>query len=143
MNCTDVAAILDNHALSRLSAADHCALDEHVTGCEPCALAWSAHGALIALPVPAMPIDLLRRMSHLADPLPERKLRSARLRFAVVAAALAAGAALAAVTGARLLDGLRGETASVVSTAGAPSERSLRSSKDLSVTTRNPAFGCE
>ena len=59
MNCTDVAAILDDHALSRLSAADRCALDEHVTACEPCALAWSAQSALLALPVPPLPPDLL------------------------------------------------------------------------------------
>ena len=52
MNCTDVAAILDDHALSRLSAAARCALDEHVTACVPCSFAWHAQSALLALPVP-------------------------------------------------------------------------------------------
>jgi len=101
MNCTDVAAILDDHALRRLSAAERCALDEHTAGCEPCALASRAQAALLALPLPAMPADLIERALRAID---ARAPRRARPRVIIVGAVLAAGAALAAVTAARLLE---------------------------------------
>jgi TonB family protein len=103
MNCTDVAAILDDHALSRLSAADRCALDEHVTGCEPCALAWRAQNALLGLPVPAAASDLLGGVLRAVSSQPARAPRRARSRVVWIGTLLAGGAALAATTAVRLL----------------------------------------
>jgi TonB family protein len=103
MNCTDVAAILDDHALSRLSAADRCALDEHVTGCEPCSLACQAQNALLALPMPAVPVDVIDRVLRALNARPARAPLRAQARVVMVGALLAAGAALAAVTAVKLL----------------------------------------
>ena len=103
MNCTNVAAILDDHALSRLSAADRCALDAHVAACEQCGLAWHAQSALLALPVPAVPIDLLDRVLRAVSSQPSRAPRRTRVRIATVGALLAAGTALASVTAWKML----------------------------------------
>jgi len=101
MNCTDVAAILDEHAQQRLTPAERCALDEHVVGCEPCASTWRAQMALLALPLPATPADLVERALRAMD---ARAPRRARLRLAVVGAVLAVGAAFAAATAIHLLE---------------------------------------
>jgi TonB family protein len=101
MNCTDVATILDDHAHPRLTAAERCALDEHVTSCEPCAHAWRAQTALLALPLPATPADLVERALNARA---ARAPRRARTRIAVVGAVLAAGAVFAAATAVRLLE---------------------------------------
>jgi len=113
MNCTDVAAILDHHALSRLSAADRCALDEHVTGCEPCAFALHAQSALAALRVPATPADLFDRVLRAVSTRPAEAPRRMRARIAIVGTVLVAGAALAAITAVRLIgrDGQSATTA--------------------------------
>jgi TonB family protein len=103
MNCTDVAAILDDHALTRLSAADRCALDEHVSGCEPCGFAWHAQNALLALPVPAAPPDLLSRALRAVRLRPAQAPHRAHVRAVLVGALLAAGAALATVTAVKML----------------------------------------
>jgi TonB family protein len=103
MNCTDVAAILDDHALSRLSAAHRCALDEHTTVCEPCALAWLAQNTLLALSVPAATSDLLDRVLRAVSSQPARPPRRARSHVVWIGALLAGGAALAATTAVRLL----------------------------------------
>jgi TonB family protein len=105
MNCTDVAAILDDHALTRLSAADRCALDEHVTGCEPCGFAWHAQSALLAMPLPPVPAGLLERMLRaVSSRSAPRAPRRARTRVVIIGALLAAGAALAAVTAVKMLE---------------------------------------
>ncbi len=104
MNCDNVAAILDDHAWTRLSAVERCALEEHVTGCEPCGFAWHAQSALLALPVPATaPARLLHRAlrSVGAQVAPRRRMRA---HVVIVTAMLAAGAALAAVTALKLLE---------------------------------------
>src|SRR5882672_3956365 len=104
MNCNDIASILDEHAQSRLTPTERCALDEHVAICESCALALRAQSALLALPMPATPAGLLggvlRAVNSRAAPL--RAPARAR-RLVVVGAVLAAGAALAAVTAVRLI----------------------------------------
>ncbi len=115
MNCTDVAAILDDHALSRLSTADRCALDEHVTGCEPCALAWQAQRALLALPVPAAPTDLLDRVLRAVSSQPARASRRARSRVVWIGVLVAGGAVLAATTVVRLLPDRAGDQPVAVS----------------------------
>jgi TonB family protein len=120
MNCTDIAAILDDHALSRLSAADRCAFDEHVTGCEPCSLAWQAQSALLALPVPsAAPTRLLDRVLRGVgmQAAPRRRMRA---RSAILGAMLAAGAALAAVTAVKMLGPNVQPTAAPAPSDGAP-----------------------
>jgi len=113
MNCTDVAAILDGHALTRLSAADRCALDEHVTGCEPCAFALHARSAMAALRVPATPADLLDRVLRAVSTRRAEAPRRMRARIVIVGAVLTAGAALAAITAVRLL-GRDGQPATTV-----------------------------
>ncbi len=115
MNCTNVAAILDGHALNRLSAADRCALDEHVTGCESCALAWHAQRALLALPVPAAKSDLLDLVLRVVSSQPARAPRRARSRVVWIGALLAGGAALAATTALRLLPDRAGDQPVAVS----------------------------
>jgi TonB family protein len=126
MNCTDVAAILDEHALGRLSAADRCALDEHVVSCESCALAWNAQHALLALPPPATPPNLLGRVLRAVSSRPAQAARRARMRIVLVGAVLAAGAALAAATAVRLLERssepvVRSDPTSGTSSPAAPS----------------------
>jgi protein TonB len=130
MNCTDVAAILDNHGLGRLSTAERCTFDEHVTGCEPCALAWHAQSALLALRVPKAPKTLLETVLRAASSRTEPMPRRARRRVVLVGAALAAGAVLAAATALRLLDRNAeplarsdlSDPAAVGQTSGAPAE---------------------
>ena len=46
MNCNDVTAILDTHR-TRLSPAERCVVDEHLTSCEDCAAAWYAQTAML------------------------------------------------------------------------------------------------
>ncbi len=104
MNCTDVAAILDDHALSRLSAPDRCALDEHVTSCESCALAWHAQSALLALPVPAAAANLLDPVLRAVSTQQAQAPRRARRASCRRRAARGAGAALAAATVVRMLE---------------------------------------
>ena len=103
MNCTDVTVILDDHAHARLTATERCTLDEHVSGCEPCAHAWRAQSALLALPLPATPADLIERALRGLDLRAARVPRRVRARV-VVGTVLVAGAALAAVTAVRLLE---------------------------------------
>ena len=123
MNCTDVAAILDDHALSRLSATDRCALDEHVTACAPCALAWQAQNALLALAVPAAPSDLLGLVLRAMSPRPARAPRRGRSRVVWICALLAGSAVLAATTTVRLLlDRAGGPPVAVTSQRGDASE---------------------
>ena len=93
MNCTDIAAIMDEHRDARLTTAKRRAIDIHGLTCADCAAAWHAHTELLALTVPAPAADLLNRvLSGVAAP-PTRRSR----RVIVVSAALLAGAALAAV----------------------------------------------
>jgi len=125
MNCTNVAAILDDHALSRLSAADRCALDEHVAACEQCGLAWHAQSALLALPVPAAPARLPDRVllavsSRTAPP------RRTRARVVIVGALLAAGAALAAVTAVKMLGPDARPTRTPIASESAPADPTSR-----------------
>ena len=95
MKCNDIAAILDERSETRLSAAERCAVDEHLCSCAECACAWQGHAALLALPIPPPSVDLLKRA--LAASLAPRPRRATR-RIAFGAAILTAGAALAAVT---------------------------------------------
>jgi TonB family protein len=105
MNCTDVSAILDDHALSRLSAADRCALDEHVANCEPCAFGWQAQSALLAMPVPSTaPARLLDRVLRAVITQAAVPRHRVRTRVVVVGTVLAAGAALAAATAVKMLE---------------------------------------
>ena len=122
MNCTDVAAILDDHAPGRLSAADRCALDEHVTSCEPCTFAWHAQSVLLALPVPAAPADLLDRVLRALSSRPAHAPRRARTRAVLVSALLAAGAALAAITAVKLYERANEQPASATSNSGGARE---------------------
>jgi TonB family protein len=129
MNCTDVAAIIDDQALSRLSAADRCALDEHVTGCEPCSFACQAQSALLAMWMPAAPADLLERVLRAMSARPARGTHRARTRAVLVGALLTAGAALAAVTAVRMLARSGGEPAtSEASDAGRSAQTSTATS---------------
>ena len=144
MNCTDVAAILDDHALTRLSAADRCALDEHVTACEACGFAWHAQSALLALPLPAVPADLLDRVLRAVSSRPARAPRRAQTRVVIIGALLAAGAALAAVTALKLLEPSKQTTAipaasnsaPVTAAAGAPAQAPTGSDAAASTDTR-------
>ena len=126
MNCTDVAAILDDHALSRLSAVDRCALDEHVTSCEACSFAWRAQSALLALPVPSgAPARLLDRalLAVGSQTAPRRRVRA---RVVIVGAMLAAGAALAAVTAVKMLGPNASPTATPVASDAPPADHTSR-----------------
>jgi TonB family protein len=98
MNCTDVATIMDERAELRLTSAERCALDEHLAQCEPCALAWYAHTALVALRIPTVRRSLLDDVIRAAKAraLPARRRAGARIVLA--AAFLSAGAALAAIS---------------------------------------------
>jgi TonB family protein len=118
MNCTEVATILDTHRITRLSAAERAAVDEHLTTCENCDAAWHAQAELAALRVPPVPATLLER-ALLAARVPEpARPRRAWAPFAF-GAALLGGAALAGMTIASLT---RSPSAEVPSTAaGEPS----------------------
>jgi TonB family protein len=101
MNCTDVAAVIDEHREVRLTTAERCALDDHLGGCEPCALAWRAQMALAALPVPSTRASLLDdvlRAVQRSGTTAHAPRRAAHARILFAGALLAAGAALAAVS---------------------------------------------
>ena len=127
MNCTNVASILDDYAQARLSAAERCALDEHVGSCEPCAHAWRAQTALLALPLPATPADLIERALRAMDARAARAPRRGRARVAVVGVVLAAGAVLAAATVVRLLE--RADDRTAPATAGQGDARNSASTQ--------------
>jgi TonB family protein len=100
MNCTDIAAIIDEHRDARLAPAERGAVDAHLLGCADCSAAWHAHAELLALTVPAAAPALLDRVlvAVAAGPRPAHGMR----RTALIAVALVAGAALAAITVTRL-----------------------------------------
>lgn len=94
MDCRNVADILDARAESRLSSDERCAVDAHLSGCESCRRAWQAQNALLALPMPAAPADLLHRaLAAVAQPATRRR-RSGVFAGTML---LAGGAVLAAV----------------------------------------------
>jgi TonB family protein len=98
MNCTSIAALLNEHAQSQLTTAERCALDEHLAACEPCTLAWQAQTALLTLPIPAAPRSLLRGVLRAIDAEAVTAPRRSRTPFVLGASLLAAGATFAAVT---------------------------------------------
>jgi TonB family protein len=100
MNCTAIAAILDDHREARLAAAERHAVDTHLVDCADCAGAWHAQGALLALTVPAPAPALLDRVLAAVDAgaRPPRRPR----RAVLIGVALVGGAALAAVAVTRL-----------------------------------------
>lgn len=98
MNCNDASAILDAHRYERLSPAERCAVDEHLTGCDNCTAAWHAHAAMVGLSVPPVSATLLERVmlaARVPQPAPRRRLPLARV---AVGAAVLAGVAFAGVT---------------------------------------------
>jgi len=97
MNCTDIAKIMDEHAEAHLTTAERCALDEHAASCEPCALAWHAQTALLALPIPVTPHSLLAGVLRALPAAAAGAPRRARARIVVLGALLAAGVALATI----------------------------------------------
>jgi TonB family protein len=103
MNCNEVAAILDDHRLERLTPAERCAVDEHVQGCEDCAAAWHAQSELSAMRLPPLPATLLDHALRVAHAEPRSAPRRSRVPF-VVASALLAGAALAGIAVVSLTD---------------------------------------
>lgn len=100
MNCHELDAILDGHAIRTLSAAERARVDAHLAGCGRCAAAWFAEDQLLAEPSSVPEAALLARtVSHAVnagrsgEPLLPRR---ARLPFwlAAAAAVVAVGASI-------------------------------------------------
>lgn len=111
MDCTDVSTILDERRETRLTRAEHCAVDAHLGSCVDCARAWHAQAQLRALPIPPAPADLLARVLAAHAPSPPRR---ATPRIVLGIAILAGGAALAAVTYVTVRERADGDTAASV-----------------------------
>jgi TonB family protein len=98
MNCNDVSAVLDAHRSQRLSPAERCAIDEHLTACDDCTAAWHAQTAMLGLSVPPVSATLLERAMlaiRVPQMAPQRRHPLARV---AVGAAILAGVAFAGVT---------------------------------------------
>jgi TonB family protein len=108
MNCNDVSTILDERREARLTPAEHCAVDAHLSSCDDCARAWHAQAQLRALPIPSAPAELLARVLAARSPYPHRR---ATPRIVLGLAILAGGAALAAMTYVTLRERAAGDTA--------------------------------
>ena len=98
MNCRDIALLLDDADIRKLTSAERTAVGAHLAGCSACADAWQAHEALCSYPIPAMRSELparIRQRLRLA-PTPTRSRRLPG-RPILVGAFLLAGAAAAMV----------------------------------------------
>jgi TonB family protein len=96
MSCTDVAAVLDSHRMTRLAPAERAQVDAHLAACADCTAAWHAQTELAALRVPNMPATLLERAllaSRLPQSAPARRARLSIVVGSVVLAGMAAAAA--------------------------------------------------
>jgi protein TonB len=90
--------ILDNHAASRLSAAQKAAVDAHLASCDSCCDHWYAQQILAARHVPPVPAELLAETRRLVEAQnPGRPRRPFISRLALGGCILTAGAVLAAV----------------------------------------------
>src|SRR5690606_929686 len=98
MNCRDIALLLDDADIRKLTSAERTAVGAHLAGCSACADAWQAHEALCSYRIPAMRSELparIRQRLRLA-PTPTRSRRLPG-RPILVGAFLLAGAAAAMV----------------------------------------------
>lgn len=111
MKCTDVSTILDERRERRLTAAERCAVDEHLATCDDCACAWHAQATLLEVAVPPTPPCLLERALRARTT--GTPTHRAALRVGVGVAVLAAGAALAAVISLTLSEHAAEQQASV------------------------------
>lgn len=59
MRCSDVDAIIDDHRIRTLGAAERSAVDAHLEGCRRCAGAWLTNEALLGERIAAAPAGLL------------------------------------------------------------------------------------
>jgi TonB family protein len=131
MNCEGIAAILDTHRSTRLTAAERTAVDTHLITCGDCAAAWHAQTELAELSLPPVPAALLERALRAARVQPAVAPRRWRATF-VVGSALLAGAALAAtmyMTLTRSTDEAPPEAAAAPSTAPVAREADAAASR--------------
>ncbi len=98
MNCNDVSAILDAHRDERLSAAERCAVDDHLTACDDCAAAWHGHAAMVAVHMPPISATLLERALLAAHAQPSAPPRRRAAASFAIGTAILAGVAFAGAT---------------------------------------------
>jgi TonB family protein len=121
MDCRNVADILDARVESRLSSDERCAVDAHLSGCESCRRAWRAQTALLALPMPAAPTDLLHRVLAAVARRDPRRRRSGVFAGTMLLAAGAALAAIVAVTASKFVKSTNPAKLPVPTTTAVPS----------------------
>ena len=93
MNCEGISTILDERREQRLSAAERCAVDEHLASCSDCGAAWHAQSMLHSLVIPATPANVLRRALELRAAPARRRVPQAALGAPVPPVARAPGGA--------------------------------------------------
>jgi hypothetical protein len=112
MNCQDIARILDDQDIGRLTGEEQQAVNMHLAACHECAHEWDVHAQLSAATIPAMPQGLRAHCRTLAAAAVAAAgsggRARARSRF-ILASTLLVAAAAAAVLGVQRVERVRGQ----------------------------------